>query len=46
MLGTQQGPAYQLVISACPELTYELRLEVKPLQAERPLKEGADGAGW
>lgn len=38
--------ARQLVSSACPELTYEFTLEVGPLHAERPLQEGAGGAGW
>ena len=47
VLGTPRGPGSQLVSLACAELTCELRVEVGPLQAERPIKEGADdGTGW
>ena len=47
MLGTPRDPGSQLVSLACAELTCELRVEVGPLQAERPIKEGADdGTGW
>lgn len=40
--GTPQGRGSQLVSLACPELTYELRVEVGPLQAEGSIKEGAE----